>query len=171
MTEQENNKYTKHLFSIIENQEGTFQIENWIKLGADVNGRNSEGKTPLMMAVKAREYKIAEFLVEKGARVDQVYSDSSALIDLVSNEPDDRYDLPLVELLIKAGADVNIKTENGLTPLLIAVKKRLINITEALLKAGADINAVDSSGRTAKDIAHEQNKIIEGLIDSIMGKR
>lgn len=169
--EQENNKYTKHLFSIIENSEGTSEIEGWIKLGADVNGRNSEGKTPLMMAVKAGEYKIAEFLVEKGARVDQVYSDSTALIDLVSNEPDDRYDLPMLELLIKAGADVNIKNEYGLTPLLIAVKNRLIFFADALLKAGADVNAVDPGGRTAKQIAHDRlSSGIEMLIDSYMGK-
>ena len=167
---EENNKYTKHLFSIIENSEGTLSINGWIKLGADVNGRNSEDKTPLMMAVIAGDYKIAEFLVEKGARVDEKYSDSSALIDLVSNVTNDREYSQMVELLIKAGADVNIKTEFGYTPLLIAARNGHIYITEALLKAGADVNAVSPTGKTAKQIARE--RFLHGtvmLIESYKG--
>ena len=65
-----------------------------------------------------------------------------------------------VETLLKAGADVNTRYEDGLTPLIHAVSHNSNSaIIETLLKAGANIKAKDNEGKTAIDYAKENEKI------------
>lgn len=52
----------------------------------------------------------------------------------------------LCKILIKAGANVNATTTSGMTPLMMAQSAA---VCKALIKAGADINAKDADGWTA----------------------
>ena len=45
-----------------------------------------------------------------------------------------------VDILIRAGADVNKENNNFLTPLALAIKKRHQKIFDILLDGGADVN-------------------------------
>jgi ankyrin repeat protein len=56
--------------------------------------------------------------------------------------------IKIVELLLKARIDVNIKTDMYLTPLITAVKTQNLEITELLLKNNADINYQDFDGES-----------------------
>ena len=60
------------------------------------------------------------------------------------------YDCPeIIEELIKAGADVNVKIGNrGWTPLFYAVENGRVQAVKCLLKNGADINARDKKSIT-----------------------
>lgn len=55
----------------------------------------------------------------------------------------------LVDILIKAGAEVNIAGISGFTALIFASIKGHIEIAKLLLKAGAAINIADVDGHTA----------------------
>jgi hypothetical protein len=50
--------------------------------------------------------------------------------------------------LIEAGADVNAKDDEGLTPLMIAAHYSTPEMVTLLIDAGADVNAKDDDGQT-----------------------
>ncbi len=56
--------------------------------------------------------------------------------------------LSRIEMLIKAGADVNMKGLDG-TPLVVAALSTRPDAVALLLKSGADVNGVDETGYTA----------------------
>ncbi|MDR2170042.1 MAG: ankyrin repeat domain-containing protein, partial [Planctomycetaceae bacterium] len=58
----------------------------------------------------------------------------------------------LVRNLIRAGADVNVKDNNGATPLHDAAERGRPEMLTILLEAGADVNAKDIHGMTPLDI-------------------
>ena len=58
------------------------------------------------------------------------------------------------EILINAGAKVNKKDGEGLTPLMYAAANN-VDIVRMLLKNNADLKAICNQGKTALDYAHE----------------
>ena len=52
-----------------------------------------------------------------------------------------------LELLIKAGADVN-RHDNGLSPLMLATALGFYECVNLLLTAGVDVNEVNNTGET-----------------------
>ena len=65
------------------------------------------------------------------------------LVFAASNE-----NIKVVEMLLKAGADVNTKGFYSCTPLILASINGHINIVKLLLKAGANVNAKEDNGTT-----------------------
>ena len=63
----------------------------------------------------------------------------------------------VVQALIKAGADVNPRLQEGASPLMIAVQSLSLEMTKLLLRAGADVNTRNSIGYTALMVAAEDS--------------
>ncbi|XP_041821549.1 ankyrin repeat domain-containing protein 53 [Chelmon rostratus] len=55
--------------------------------------------------------------------------------------------------LLEHGADVNVTTDSGTTPLHLAASEGLLDCAEILVQAGADVLAQDSTGHTPLDLA------------------
>jgi ankyrin repeat protein len=62
-------------------------------------------------------------------------------------------DLETADLLLRAGAKVNVKTDYGVTPLMLACGNGNAAIVAKLLEAGADVNAALSTGETVLMLA------------------
>lgn len=73
---------------------------------------------------------------------------NEALINATLNEK-----MNDIQFLLESGANINTKTENGYTPLHIAVYKNNIELVELLLSNGANTNLVSNSGETPLSIA------------------
>ena len=124
-----------------------------IKSGADVNARSTashtKGMTILHVAVWYKwDLEAVQLLLDAEADVNaEDARQNSALIYAMESTP--AIQLPLVELLIRAGANVNDPGAKGMTPLMHAAMHDGAEAVTMLLAAGADVSAKDKAGWTA----------------------
>lgn len=78
-----------------------------------------------------------------------------------------------IEYLLEHGADINLKNENGQTPLFLAVSNdrphqtyRGFHTAELLLKCGADPNILDNSGLSCLNKAMHDAKLVRLLLEN-----
>ncbi|GMN25542.1 hypothetical protein TIFTF001_000982 [Ficus carica] len=111
-----------------------------ISKGVDVNLQSDSG-TPLIWAAGHAQPDAVKILLEHKADPDaETDDDITPLLSSVAAGS-----LPCLELLIQAGAKVNISA-GGATPLHIAADNGSTEIINRLLKAGADPNVTDEDG-------------------------
>ncbi|KAK1686324.1 hypothetical protein QYE76_047172 [Lolium multiflorum] len=124
--------------------------------GAYVDPICEEG-TPLLIAARNGNVRMLELLLRHQANpntvVHLVYTPLSYAISASS--------VKCMELLIKAGADVNAGRPVT-TPLIVAASYGFASCIKCLLEAGADTNIPDEFGRTAAEIAS-----IKGCMDCV----
>jgi uncharacterized protein len=146
-------------------------VEMLIKAGANVNTvEKFHNQTPLMWAAAAgtNAGEMVKLLLAKGADVKPraLYSDWDSQI---TSEPRAQYRpvggltallyaardgcLSCVEELLDAGADVNVPTPEGVTPLMLALDNDHNDVAKRLLDRGANPKLWDWWGRTALYIA------------------
>lgn len=134
-----------------------------------LNARFSGNETLLLVAAYSRQLRIADALLEMGARIDLIAAVALARNDVVREmlhkEPRLAYkhapnnglsaihvsagygNHETMGLLISAGADVNFREPRGCTPLFFASSEPYAN-AEILLVNGADANARAKHGFT-----------------------
>ncbi|AWV06062.1 ankyrin [Lysobacter maris] len=112
---------------------------------ADVDALNDEGQSPLGVACACGNWRLARFLLERGARPHPA-DGRPALLAAASGEDDDPVG---VQLLLKQKARVDATDARERTALHEAVLAGHEDIITVLLAAGADPAAVDSQGHNA----------------------
>ena len=148
----------------------------FIGAGADIETKNSKGRSPLHLASISGELTTVKMLVEAGADVRATdAARATCLIFAASNGHTDtvRYlvgfpevDLnhrgcenytalhvavahaDVVQVLIDAGADIETKNTDGHSPLLLASLSGELTTVKMLVEAGADVRATDDCGST-----------------------
>jgi len=84
------------------------------------------------------------------------------------NEAAYQGNLEAVQQHIRAGSDLNRKTDDGATPLIAAATFGHADVAKALIEAGADLNLVNNEGSTALLSAAFlcRTEIVELLLDN-----
>jgi len=149
------------LFQAIRNNDLSL-IQHQLRHGADVNSAGFRNTTPLMYASAFGTVEAMKVLVNAGADIDVKNTfDATALMWGAGN-------LAKVRLLVDKGANVNAKSKQGRTPLIIAASH---NGAEAILRLliakRADPKMTDASGNTALIAAAQANDVasIKLLLD------
>jgi uncharacterized protein len=155
-------------------------VEMLVKAGANVNAvEEFQRQTPLMWAVTASKHaaEMTRLLLSKGANVKAraLYTDWP---NQLSSEPRAQY-RPVggltallyasrngcsecVAALIGAGADVNVPTPEGVTPLMVSLDNDHNDVATLLLDRGANPHVADWWGRTALWIVIDRKGALAG---------
>jgi ankyrin repeat protein len=139
-----------------------------IKAETNVNVRDSDGHTPLFCAVARDKTEAAIHLIENGPNVNLCAGRFKGRSPLSAAA---QYgNLKIMDSLIKAGANVNVRDSDGAIPLFCAIAKDKTEATIHLTKYGADVNLCESGFKCRSPllVAAEYGnlKIMESLIKS-----
>jgi len=131
-------------------------VRSLLKQAADVNSSQGDGMTGLHWAALNGDVELAQLLLYAGANV-------RAATRLGGNTPlmlaAQRGHAPVIDLLLKAGADPKVKGVAGITPLMMAASSGNAEAVELIAKTGVDVNATETErGQTALSFAAAFNR-------------
>ena len=115
-----------------------------IEAGAEVDARNDRNSTPLHWAVS--DTGKIRLLLARGADINAKTERELTPLGLAAMQ---RFDIAPLELLLEKGANPNIASINGQTPLMAAASAGNVEAMELLLGKKADPLAVAGSGAVA----------------------
>ena len=119
-----------------------------IRHGADINARTPKGFTPLTLAVRNSHREVTNLLLERDAVIEFQSVGPSPLFEaIVANNGE------LFDKLIRAGARIDRKDDEGRTALHHAAEFGRLPMADRLLALGAEIDAALPDGRTALHVA------------------
>ena len=117
-----------------------------LSYGADAGAADEWGQAPLHMAAAGGHAEVAEFLLANGAPVNAADEQGYTPLHHASSGA-------VTEVLLKAGADLSARSNDGRTALHSATQSDHKDVAEPLLEHGADVNATDEHGRTPFHVA------------------
>ena len=134
-------------------------LERGAKTKAVINGKEISlptGDDPdgdLIEATEAGDFEATKSALDAGADVNCTFRDGwTPLLSASKDYPN------IVELLLANGADPNVPSNRGYTPLMRAAGNGSEQIVQLLLAAGADKRLVDCDGKTAYRLAMERRE-------------
>jgi ankyrin repeat protein len=130
-------------------------VKKFLAEGAEVNGADGSGRTPLIEAAWGGHADLVKYLVDKGAEVNA--ADNAGYTALM--RACEIGNVPIITCLINKGASVNTRGKvRGTTPLMLAAEQGHIKVLELLISRGAKINAVDQFEESACARAYRANQ-------------
>ena len=103
--------------------------------------KDSDGQTPLSLALSRGMPEAAVELLRGGASVDVADAEGRTLLHRAISSADAEGAL----FLLNNGADIDVRTGEGETPLSLAIEGNLPSVVECLCRRGADLSAAASN--------------------------
>ena len=159
-----------------------------LEAGVDLNGRDNDGRIPLHLAGFYGQVYVAEALLEYAAQVNATdisghtplhqvtlgisnYDYKTSGMQLWDQKQHPARVIWLAELLFEHGADVNAQNKDHETPLHLASRLRLHEMTRLLLNHGAKVDVMNSEGKTPLQLAtRRKGKAMRRLLSEYSAK-
>ncbi len=126
-----------------------------LERGADINSKDNEGDTPLLLSVMSGKKDTFKLLLKLGADVN--VADKYGVTPLMRAAEDN--DAEIINDLINKGANVNAQTQSGSTALMFATYNGDNDALKILCDHHPNIQLKNKDGETAIDIAKKRHMI------------
>lgn len=117
--------------------------------GLDVDERDANGYTPLIIASSLGQSEFVQFLLDNGANPNNCNKDGMSALHFAALNGHTN----VINALVDADAMLDVVNGDGLSPLMLAIKNNRRFVVELLVKRGATINIVDKAGNSPIDLA------------------
>ena len=134
------------------------KMRELLAYGANIERRNKDGETPLMLATGFPTTDCLSLLLEHRADIHAKSKSGDTAIARACYHGQ----LENVRMLLDHGADVDVKDNSGTTPLMNASMSRKVSCVALLLERGAAPMSTCDKGRTAAD--YTNNEEIKSMI-------
>jgi ankyrin repeat protein len=139
----------------------------YVRAGFDPNALDSQGQSPLDVALKARDIDIFETLLKNGAAQNKADKNENTILHRAVKQKDLENKRKFVKLLLDfQTTEINKQNNQGDTPLHIATKNSNREAIALLLKNNADPTIKNNEGLSPIDVVkpgQHQEKIIAAL--------
>lgn len=130
------------------------RVEYYLKQGVNVEMRNEEGATPLIIAARLGHVEVAKLLLQYHARInvaDHAFKDTALKWACYNGH------IKVVALLLEHKADLQMRDKEGNTAIIDATRKGRVEIVALLIKHGALVDDQNYKGHTPFAIAKKSN--------------
>lgn len=128
-------------------------LELFVERGADIHRTNTFGETALLHAAWRGQAAAVKWLLARGAKPNREGAEWSALHYAAFAGHGEA-----TQLLLERGADINARSPNGSTPLMMAIHEGHDEMAGYLIKRGADRKVRNERGDAALDWAVKYNR-------------
>jgi cytohesin len=170
----ENNdgKTLLHLLSEsrVHNSDALDLVSLLLEHGVEVNRRDKNNGTPLLLAMGRGWFKLARILLDHGADANVKKNNGKTPLHLLleSQIHNEGEALDLMWPLLEHGAVVNSRDINNQMPLHLAKNRGWFKLAQILLEHGADASAEDNNSKTPLHLLSESEIHDEGKVLNLM---
>jgi hypothetical protein len=130
-------------------------IEFLLEKGASCRSDDPYARTSIFALIHNRKFKLAEVMIKNGFDLKSTDGNGDTILHKFMEFP--MSDPSPLEFIIKQGVDVDIPNSvNGYSPLIAAVKNRVMFQVSNLIKLQASPDVRDKEGKSASDYAQAQ---------------
>nr|WP_253309278.1 ankyrin repeat domain-containing protein [Rickettsia endosymbiont of Ceutorhynchus assimilis] len=143
----------KELLAVV-NGDDLNRVKALVSRGASLEAKDNSDNTPLHNACNNGHVKVVEYLVEEGASLKVKNKDGETPLHVAAQHDST---LEVIEFILNRDlSGINDITNNGRTPLHLAIQGNKPSTVKLLLNKGANINAKDKDGKTPLDLAMQE---------------
>ncbi|KAF5296333.1 hypothetical protein FQA39_LY12550 [Lamprigera yunnana] len=128
--------------------------KNLLDKNVDMNVMSNLGYTPFLASLEKGHYNLAKLLITRGANVKIRRITGNNLHFAITQK------VNVIQELLDAGLDIEMKDKDGNTPLLLAIKSGPLRIAKLLIEKGANIHVINNEGNSTLHYAVARNSQI-----------
>lgn len=136
--------------------------------GSPVDSKDNLGKTPVLLIMpEATRSELYSLLISYKANiaVKDMYGDTVLHTATMTSVP-----VQVLDTLVKAGAEINERNKDGVTPLELAIENKLSSHIKYYAEHGADINSKDTKGNTPLIMALKSKEAEDKTLETILNR-
>ncbi|XP_068693983.1 uncharacterized protein [Montipora foliosa] len=142
----------------------TREIEKLLSSGVDIDSRDMDGRTPLMLAAESGRENTFRLLIERGSNPSLKDRRGQSVLHYAAHGGSNE----IIQELLSRGSDIDSRGKDGCTPLMEAVKFGKESAVRLLIERGSDLTSRDNMRQSMLHLAAQNGR--NGIIQELLSR-